>query len=196
MSLEAVAWALRQPVQDAKAKLMLISLADHHNASTGLCCPSRALLAEAAVCDERTVKRKLADLVEQGWITVEARFCCNGRQTSNSYRLRMAENLGGRPVPLPTETAEKVGGQDVPLPRETSNIVPLVGDTALPPSFLNRNRNQEGAGEREPLLAERMRSCWMPGGPSAEERAAQQKRARQVAELRAAAGRSNSHGGR
>lgn len=91
MSLEAVAWALRQPVPDAVGKLLLISIADHHNASTGACFPGRARLAEAGCCDPSTVKRKLSWLAKHGWIRVEPRFAENGRQTSNAYFL----NMGG-----------------------------------------------------------------------------------------------------
>lgn len=119
MSLEAVAWALKQRVGDSTAKLILIGLADHHNASTELCCPRHALLAVAADCDERTVIRKLKVLEDGGWITLSHRFE-NGRQTSNSYVLKMAGNLGCRVVTLP--------------PAEGCQVVTLGGDTAVTPS--------------------------------------------------------------
>jgi hypothetical protein len=105
MSLEAVAWSLRQRLDDPTAKLILISLADHHNASTGECFPSRRRLAEVGCCSESTVKRKLAWLVESGWIVVKRRYCGNGRQTSNAYEIAFDrngwENGGVQSAPLP-----------------------------------------------------------------------------------------------
>lgn len=86
MSISAVAWALKVKIPDPIAKLILISLADHHNESTGLCCPRNALMAEVAGCSERTVIRKLAALRDAGLIEINARFC-GKRQTTNSYRL-------------------------------------------------------------------------------------------------------------
>ena len=120
MSLEAVAWSLRQNVGDATAKLILISLADHHNASSGECFPSQARLAEVGCCDERTVKRKLAALVGQGWLTVKPRFAENGRQTSNAYTINFAR-------PSDDQTAEKLGGQSDPLPHPEGDNVPPRG---------------------------------------------------------------------
>lgn len=114
MSIEAVAWALRQPVTDAVAKLIIISLADHHNASTGLCCPGRARLMEAGCCDQSTVKRKLAWLVKNGWIKVVPRHDANGRQTSNQYELKMAEKVGAQPAPLPPQNARGRGAHSAP----------------------------------------------------------------------------------
>jgi hypothetical protein len=143
MSLEAVAWSLRQKLHDPTAKLILISLADHHNASTGECFPSRRRLAEAGCCSESTVKRKLAWLVESGWIVVKRRYCGNGRQTSNAYEIvfdrSRQENGGVQSAPLPPS----------PKTGEGRKLAPTGGSQLCTPHTLTEIRTKSALDATE-----------------------------------------------
>jgi hypothetical protein len=153
MSLEAVAWSLRQKLDDPTAKLILISLADHQNPSTKECFPSRGRLAEAGCCSESTVKRKLAWLVEQGWIIVKPRYCQSGRQTSNAYEIvfdrKQPENGGGQSEPLPPAEG---GGEGI-------NLNPTRGSQPCTPHSLTviGTKRARDAREASPLAASEVR---------------------------------------
>lgn len=143
MSLEACAWALRQQLDCPIAKLILISLADHHNASTGKCFPSRRKLAEAGCCSTRTVVRKLHYLEAEGWIAVEAHFTPSGRQDRNSYTLHFGrKGGGGHSDTLPGNDAQsKPGGCQSPDTHE--------GDGCVSPLNSKKNGKKKRAGARE-----------------------------------------------
>jgi len=70
MSIQAVAWALDQDIRDPLAKLILISLGNHADHSTGFCWPPMRLIAKEASCDRRSVIRKLPWLVDTGYIRI------------------------------------------------------------------------------------------------------------------------------
>lgn len=100
MSIQAVAWALEQTIQDSAAKLVLISLCNAHNGDTNVCKPSKARLAHEASVSISTVTRKLKYLVEHGWIEKINSFDENGRQASNCYRLIQETDAVDRGVTL------------------------------------------------------------------------------------------------
>jgi len=70
MSIQAVAWALDQDIRDPHEKLILISLANHADHSTGFCYPPMKMIAKEASCDRRTVIRKLPSLADSGYIRI------------------------------------------------------------------------------------------------------------------------------
>lgn len=92
MSIEAVSWALKQNLSPPE-KLVLVSLADHHNRATGLCIPGQASVGEQTCMSVRTVQRHMKSLEERGLIVRKARFRPEGRgRTSDSYILQ-GDNL-------------------------------------------------------------------------------------------------------
>jgi hypothetical protein len=87
MSTQAIAWALKQDVRPAIAKLLLIAMANRAN-EHGQCQASNAILAEDCSYDKdglRKVRRLLAD---RGLITIIQRYTDNegqsGRQALTS----------------------------------------------------------------------------------------------------------------
>ena len=72
MSVEAVAWALRQPTAAPTQKLVLLGLADHAAADGTGAWPSVGTLAGYAQCAPRTVQRHLRDLETAGLIVRSA----------------------------------------------------------------------------------------------------------------------------
>jgi hypothetical protein len=87
MSLEATAAALRCRPDLHTEKLVLISLADHHNRSTGRCFPKVATIMRDAMVSRATAFRCLASLERQGLVKRNQNFGGNGRQSSSSYDL-------------------------------------------------------------------------------------------------------------
>jgi len=86
-----VSWDALKIVTEAKcrtptAKLVLILLANYadHNYSSY---PSNAKLADLCGCDERTIKRAIKTLVEDGLVRVTPRYTADGKQTSNSFTI-------------------------------------------------------------------------------------------------------------
>jgi DNA-binding transcriptional ArsR family regulator len=92
MSIDAMSWAFKQDLPPSE-KLVLLSLADHHNGGTGLCIPSQASVAEQTSMSVRTVQRHMASLEERGLIRRVPRFRGEGRgRTSDAYILQ-GDNL-------------------------------------------------------------------------------------------------------
>jgi len=68
MSVEAMAWAFRQKLEDSQIKLILLALCDHCD-DDGMCWPSHERLADKASCSTKTVQRRLNDLEDLRLIT-------------------------------------------------------------------------------------------------------------------------------
>ena len=69
MSIDAVLWALKDsPVTDTTERLILASLAERASADGCAAFPSKATLANDALCDEKVVQKKLRKLQERGLI--------------------------------------------------------------------------------------------------------------------------------
>ncbi|SDC38597.1 Helix-turn-helix domain-containing protein [Bradyrhizobium brasilense] len=86
MSIQAVAWALEQQIRDPWTKLILISLANHADHTTGLCWPSMGLIGREASCRRETVLRKLPELEAAGFIEI-IRAAKGDRRRVHTYRL-------------------------------------------------------------------------------------------------------------
>ena len=86
MSMEALAWAKKQPIAPVSRKYVLSTLADMANA-TGECWPSVAAICEVTGLKERMVRYHLSALVGAGYVQTEKR----GR-TPNLYRLSLTGN--------------------------------------------------------------------------------------------------------
>jgi hypothetical protein len=88
MSLELHSWALRQPIRDHVAKLVLIALVDHEfHEAAGESVPSVALLADLSSCSESAVRKKLRWLESEGWIKRHTRYALDGGQLANAYEI-------------------------------------------------------------------------------------------------------------
>lgn len=135
MSIQAVAWALEQTIDDPAAKLVLIALCNAYNGKNGRCDPSRARLAHEASCSIRTVDRKLEWLAEQGWITAVSSFEKTGRQTANVYYLNL-EGEGDNLTPRGDNCVAGEGDNCVAplkepeyIPEDRTPLPPKGGDT-------------------------------------------------------------------
>lgn len=68
MSFRALIWAVDQDI-DPLEKVVLVTLADHHNGQDGMCFPGLPLLVERTGMGLSTVKKKLVSLIERGLIS-------------------------------------------------------------------------------------------------------------------------------
>jgi hypothetical protein len=98
MSIQAVAWALEQDFSYTTpkgrqtsahgAKLVLISLANHADHTSGHCWPSAPTIAKESSCSVRSVYRLVAALERNGFIDVKRVKGSDNKQRSNNYWIR------------------------------------------------------------------------------------------------------------
>jgi hypothetical protein len=91
MSIQAVAWALEQALPP-RAKLILISLANHADHVDGYCWLRAETIAREGACDVRSVPRFIKGLIEHGYVRRQARHGDDGRQRASDYWLLFNEN--------------------------------------------------------------------------------------------------------
>lgn len=128
MSHEAsrLAWLTEEPQHGAR--LVLLALADSHNASTGLCCPSVARLANMTRLERKAVIRGLAELERLSVIGAERKNGCGSRY--KLHFLDQSQNGTGDkmgPVPKRDGTGDKMGrdrSQNVTRNRERTGKEP------------------------------------------------------------------------
>lgn len=134
MSIQMVGWVLDQDIKDALAKLVLISIANAHNNTTGQCNPSYVVMAKEASCSRRTAIRKVEWLSENGYIEV-FETVKKGVNGSNKYKINTdfsGDSLslgGGDTVTLGGDTGDTRGGDTAVTPIEpeprTRSITPI-----------------------------------------------------------------------
>lgn len=110
MSTLALSWAWQQPVKDPASKLILLKLADQAN-DEGESWPSRRTLANHCGVSVETVKRRIAKLTDEGYLSSEERVRDDGGRTSNRYRLLI--HPPGLPDPAPGSPADPAPGSAV-----------------------------------------------------------------------------------
>lgn len=86
MSFTSLAWAARQRLPTAIDKLVLMQIASHVNAKTGLCNPSIATLAAECSVSPRRVITAVQALEGAKLLTV-IRTSTDGHKNSNMYKL-------------------------------------------------------------------------------------------------------------
>ena len=96
MSWEAIALAAKAKCQTPTAKLALMMIANYADENFQSY-PSYKKLSELCGCDERTVQRAIKSLVADGMIIVESRYNDDGKQTSNTYTIKLVrgDNIAG-----------------------------------------------------------------------------------------------------
>lgn len=136
MSIKAVSWALEYKLTDPIAKLVLIGIADKYNDERGFAWPSVKWLATAASCSDRTVRRKLTDLEQQGIIAIDHRF-----NDTNCYRLLSEE--------IVRHTGDTVTGGDTVLSGGTDTVLSGGGDNRCQPNSNNNNNDKPKKGGKQ-----------------------------------------------
>jgi hypothetical protein len=103
-----LAWLTKEPQHGAR--LVLLALADHHNATTNKCFPSVARLVETTRLERKAVIRGIAELERLGVIGTERKNGCHSRY--NLHFLDQSQNGTGDkmgPVTKEDSTSPKMG---------------------------------------------------------------------------------------
>lgn len=87
MSNRALSWAFSTHLATTP-KFILVALADLADEADS-CFPKQARIARVVGATERTVRRALADLEEEGYISRSRRYRDGGYRTSDRYVLRV-----------------------------------------------------------------------------------------------------------
>jgi hypothetical protein len=156
MSHEAsrLAWLTEGPQHGAR--LVLLALADSHNANTGLCYPSVARLADMTRLERKAVIRGLAELERLSVIGTERKNGCGSRY--KLHFLDQSQNGTGDkmgPVPKRDGTGDKMGrdrSQNVTRNRERTGKEPGNG-LVDPPAECQPNTPAAGSQD-EPASTE------------------------------------------
>lgn len=90
MSVPVMGLVWESDVSAADGRIVLLALADNAN-DAGRCWPGTAYLAGKCCISRSTVFRLLRKLESQSLISREQRTRSNGSQTSNVYRMNLAE---------------------------------------------------------------------------------------------------------
>lgn len=131
MSHKATHWAWSVKDISASEKLILLALADRHNADTGDCFPSLDRIAEDTCTSRDTARRATQSLEQKGLISRELVSDLHGRTLGYKYRLHMGDSMV---LPGGLHGATPEGGMVLPKPvKETckeninSRSAPLAG---------------------------------------------------------------------
>ena len=89
MSITALNWAFSAEIDSSNAKFVLVALSNYAD-EDGYCYPSQARLARDTGQSERSVRRHLAKLEADEWITRSERRRRNGSRTSDAFNLNWA----------------------------------------------------------------------------------------------------------
>lgn len=163
MSVEAITWAWKQPVESQSELLVLLALSDSASSDTFECWPSYKFLATKSKCSVATVKRSIKRMVAAGLIKVAARFH-EHEQQSNLYTVLVAPPV--HPDTPPGVHSEPPVHQCDPTPVHTGD--PTSGHQCDPTpvhqcelqnrhlTVKNRNRTVKGSASK------RCPSTWQP----------------------------------
>jgi hypothetical protein len=113
MSIDALGWAKRTSFGSPSRKLLMLILADYADEDWS-CFPSQVTLAKATDLGERTVRRLLGELEQEGWLRREHRQRPDGSRTSDRLYLQwpqfptVAEDPPAAPI-QPATVADPTG---------------------------------------------------------------------------------------
>ena len=123
MSMKALVWSIAQQDLTPAEKLVLLALADRHNADSNECWPSKARIAKDTGLSEATLKRTINSLIDKGLILREERADSKGRKISNVYIFHLLKD----------------DREGLTMSRPTAHHEPSVGLTMSPLEPLNNN---------------------------------------------------------
>jgi hypothetical protein len=137
MSAEATFWAWRQQGISSTAKLVLLCLADCHNADTGRCDPGAKYIAEKSELNLKTIPVALRRLEEVGLVTVEKR-----PGTSPNYRLNISQNWDNPKTGIPKNGVTQIRKEGNPNLGE--GVTPKTGHKPItkPTSKPTKNKKE------------------------------------------------------
>lgn len=169
MSVEAITWALRQPITHSSAKFILVVLANCASAEKAHAWPSVAYLSTATGQDRKTVMNNLQRLQEWGLIEDTGKRVGDTKQIP-VYKLICGPNLFDKPA----ETVPKTGQYRKRDSTENGTVPVSTGNSPVFPAKSTEN----GTRNRQEPTRTKEREQRAPSGtrlppdwkPSAEDR--------------------------
>lgn len=155
MSVEAISWALAQPVERSSAKFVLVAMANCAGPDM-TCWPSMAYLTEATSQDRKTVLENVKRLTEAGYIqATEARA---GRTAQVVvYRLTAPEKESQKRNSTENGTVPKTEAKSPVFPVKESRFsvetVPKTGHGTVIGTVIEPSGNKKGAAVLSQPLA-------------------------------------------
>jgi hypothetical protein len=159
MSIQAVAWALDQDLP-GKAKLILVSIANHADHTNGYCWLRTETIAKEASTPERSVYRYLGALVRNGYLRKEQRKGKDGKQRANDYWIMFqrekvdwdwgahaSDDADGDAQDAVEPTATVAVGEPV---ENTVPTEPETHDLAVGPSAIGGSRDMDEPSKTKP----------------------------------------------
>ncbi|MFD0351781.1 helix-turn-helix domain-containing protein [Kitasatospora aburaviensis] len=176
MSLDPLLWALKDsPTADTFERLILITFAEKADSDGCNTYPSKATLAKAAMCDEKTVGRKLAQLRQRGLIAEGDQSAARHipeRYRPVVYDLQIPLSWFGHRIDrVNEERAQKGCRRSPPVPGRTSPLrLPGVGAATTAGSVPRWTTRRRAAGGLEVLGLSVPRGSRGPRGTESPER--------------------------
>lgn len=122
MSHKATHWAWSVSGISSSEKLILLALADRHNADTGDCFPSLDRIADDTCTSRDTARRATQSLEQKGFLSRVLVTDLQGRTLGYRYNLHMGDSMV---LPLGLHGATPEGGTVLPKPvKETGKEKP------------------------------------------------------------------------
>jgi hypothetical protein len=124
MSVEAIAWALAQPLKGTP-KLLLIGLANHATKEMDHARPSVKTLSTYASVTPRNVQKGLRDLEAQGWIEKTGVYPVKGRsdRSVSIYRIILERGVASDAPPSQRGVAGDIDGVSLATPEPSIETV-------------------------------------------------------------------------
>ena len=149
MSYAAERWARAQVAGNARAKAVLIELANCHNGDTGLCCPSAARIARITELKTDTVYAAIAHLVERGLIRKSTSVGASNRYVLVGFNPdEWPAGKDGEPTPK-SGYPKKRGTPENGVPTYPENGVPTYPENGGQTGNMNREVKQGKEQGRE-----------------------------------------------
>ena len=120
MSMNAIAWCMKQKIKDQTDWSILMRICDHYNDSLGYAYPSQDRIADQILSSTKTIQRHIKSLVEQGYLQV-----IKSPNKVNKYVIP-ALKMDATPVSLPDLDATPLSHEHI-LDNNiiSDNIIPL-----------------------------------------------------------------------
>ena len=132
MSMNAIAWCMKQKIKDQTDWSILMRICDHYNDSLGYAYPSQNRIADQIQSSTKTVQRHIKNLVEQGFLQVE-----RSPNKVNKYSIP-ALKMDATTMSSPDLDATQVSSEDIIL----DNII--ISDDIIPLTNISSNNIVKG----------------------------------------------------
>lgn len=165
MAIDHIEEVWKHGPEDKHDRLVLLVLAGHADKFTGECYPSIERIAERAKISDRTVRRVVGRLDEEGWLGVDRG---SGRSNTNVYSLNLRKLYRGEKDPPGTEqkgdTVSEKGDTVSRNSPEKGDTVSKKGDTVAPKPSRTVSNNEPSEEPRTLARARRDEGDWLNDG--------------------------------